>query len=883
MDPRDLNRVLEHLPANVAVLRAAPGFPVVAMTRQLRAMSVDPANVIGRPVFELFPETPEAPGTVAQLTASFERVIASRAAEHHAQRYDVLNPATGKFEERYWSAVNSPVLDDAGNVEYILHQAEDAATAAGRGSMAILDAMTEGVFTLDRSWRFSYLNPEANRILGEAPGALVGLVLWDKYPGTEHSEFGEHYRRTMEERVSSRFTAFHPVLERWYEVIVYPAPEGISVYFRDITARVLAEQDRERLAAESERQRRLYETALSNTPDFVYIFGTDHRALYANESLLKVWGTDEVRGKTWIDLGYEQWHAEVHDRELAQVIETKAPIRGEIPFTGTNGRRIYDYIFAPVFDADGNVVAVAGTTRDVTERQAAEQTIREHADRLAESRARLDYAVRLSGIGFWYCDLPFDELIWDSRVKEHFWLPPDALVTIDTFYERIHPDDREPTRRAIAVSNEQGTPYDVYYRTCQPRGDGIKWIRALGGTAFDAEGRPIRFDGVTVDVTVQKNAEAETRSIATRLQEADRRKDEFLAMLAHELRNPLAPIGTAAQILKRSNDDATRTAHAAEIIERQVGHMTSLVDDLLDVSRVTRGLVDIEKETVDVRAVVNAAIEQVQPLLHARRHELRTSYAASDFHVIGDFHRLVQVVTNLLANAAKYTPQQGVVTLEITADAGDAVLRVSDNGVGIHPDMLDAVFELFTQAERTPDRTQGGLGIGLALVRSLVVLHGGSVVASSDGANRGSTFTVRLPLAEKAARDERAWQPESAAGRPCRVLLVDDNRDAASTFAELLELLGHTVSIAPDGGSALAQASDASWDVYVLDIGLPDMTGFELAKRLRATTGTSDATFIALTGYGQAHDRVMSKAAGFDHHMVKPPDVRKLIEILDAR
>lgn len=752
MDSRDLNRVLEHLPANVAVLRTVPGFPVVAMTRQLRVISVDPHNAVGRPVFELFPEAPESPGSVALLAASFERVIRSKAVDHHEQRFDVRDPTTGKFQERYWTAVNSPVLGDDGEVEYILHQAEDAATERRHGSMAVLDAMTEGVFTLDRKWRFSYVNPEAYRILRQAPGSLVGGVIWDLFPGAEELEFGQHYHHTMARRETRRFTAYYPGLEGWYEVTAYPAPEGISVYFRDVTARV-----------------------------------------------------------------------------------------------------------------------------------AAEEASRLHAQGLAESRARLDYAVQLSGIGFWYCDLPFDELNWDARVKEHFWLPADAQVTIETFYERIHPDDREPTRAAIAKSNETGNAYDVYYRTCEPDGPGIKWIRALGGTDFDADGRPIRFDGVTVDVTAQKNAEAESQRVAARLREADRRKDEFLAMLAHELRNPLAPVGTAAQILKRSTDNAERVAHAADIIERQVGHLTSLVDDLLDVSRVTRGLVTIEQEPVDLRTIVTAATEQAQPLLQSRHHALRTDVAAGDYFVSGDFHRLVQVVANLLTNAAKYTPQNGQIVLSVSAEATDAVIQVSDNGIGISAELIDDVFELFTQAERTPDRTQGGLGIGLALVRSLVQLHGGTVVAQSGGAGKGSTFTVRLPLVARSPSTGIAVGSNAAPVRRRRVLVVDDNVDAAGTLAELLELLGHEVEVAADAASALRSAASGAWDTYVLDIGLPDMTGFELAQRLRDGLAQPASLFVALTGYGQAHDRVMSRAAGFDHHMVKPPDISRLIEILEHR
>jgi len=720
------------------------------MTRQLRALAVDPEKVLGRPVFECFPDAPDAPGSGATLAASFERVIRLKCVDHHQQRFDVLDPKTGGFEERYWTAVNTPILGEDGEVEYILHQAEDAATERRHGSMAILDAMTEGVFTLDRKWRFSYVNPEAHRILRQPPGSLVGGRVWDLFPGAEEREFGQHYHHTMEHRETRQFTAYYPGLDGWYEVTSYPAPEGISVYFRDVTARVVAENE-----------------------------------------------------------------------------------------------------------------------------------VREHNQRVMENRARLDYAVQLSGIGFWYCDLPFDELNWDDRVKDHFWLPSDARVTIDTFYERIHPEDRESTRAAIAHSNAHGTHYDVYYRTCDPNGDGTKWIRALGGTDFDSDGNPIRFDGVTVDVTAQKDAEAESRRIAQRLQATDRRKDEFLAMLAHELRNPLAPVGTAAQILKRSTQDPVRVGHAAEVIERQVSHLTSLVDDLLDVSRVTRGLVDIEHDRVDLRSVVSAAMEQAQPLLHARQHSLRTEVSAGNYYVSGDFHRLVQVVTNLLTNAAKYTPQRGQIVLTLASEGGNAALGVADNGIGIGPHLLEDVFELFTQAERTPDRAQGGLGIGLALVRSLVALHGGTVEAYSEGPGRGSTFTVRLPLVERATDLKPPHESIRSSVRSRRILVVDDNVDASETLADLLRMLGHDVKVAADAATALQVAAGGRWDAYILDIGLPDMTGFQLAERLRAGIAAPGALFVALTGYGQAHDRVMSRAAGFDHHMVKPPDIAKLIDIME--
>ncbi|MCA1245127.1 PAS domain-containing protein [Massilia sp. MS-15] len=375
------------------------------------------------------------------------------------------------------------------------------------------------------------------------------------------------------------------------------------------------------------------------------------------------------------------------------------------------------------------------------------------------------------------------------------------------------------------------------------------------------------------DVTVRKRVEDDLRA-------ANRQKDQFLAMLAHELRNPLAPITTAAQLLQRGSLDPQRARHASEIIVRQAEHMTDLVNDLLDVSRVTRGLAEIEKEDLDVAAIVHGAVEQVRPLLDMKRHALRLELPAQALHVSGDRTRLVQVMSNILNNAAKYTPAGGEITLRVRSEAGEAVIAVRDNGQGIDLQVLPYIFDLFTQAERTPDRSQGGLGIGLALVKSLVALHGGRVAAHSEGASHGSEFVVRLPLLRAApAPDEGCPQAQGQEG-PVRVLVVDDNADAAQMLATLLEAHGHAVSVEYDGTTGLARALREQPEVMLLDIGLPDMDGHELARRLRAAPDTAGACLIALTGYGQNEDRERAREAGFDRHLVKPADLSELLHIL---
>jgi signal transduction histidine kinase/ActR/RegA family two-component response regulator len=447
-----------------------------------------------------------------------------------------------------------------------------------------------------------------------------------------------------------------------------------------------------------------------------------------------------------------------------------------------------------------------------------------------------------------------------------------------------------PAREALPEVADQGffELLDQVYQSGQPFVGHAVPVRVQREASAPLEERfvdfvyqPIRgpkgdVEGIFVegsDVTMRKRVEDELRA-------ANRQKDQFLAMLAHELRNPLAPITTAAQLLQRGSLDPQRARHASDIIVRQAEHMTDLVNDLLDVSRVTRGLAEIEKEDLDVAGVVNGAIEQVRPLLDMKRHELRVEQWQQPLYVSGDRTRLVQVISNILNNAAKYTPSGGRIALRVSSEGGEAVIAVSDNGQGIEPQVLPYIFDLFTQAERTPDRSQGGLGIGLALVKSLVALHGGRVAAFSEGPNKGSEFVIRLPLLSGAEAQEPQQPLDQANDGAVRVLVVDDNADAAQMLATLLEAHGHVVSVEYDGTGGLARALRERPEVMLLDIGLPDMDGHELARRLRASPDTANAMLVALTGYGQSEDRERARQAGFDRHLVKPADLSELLRIL---
>jgi signal transduction histidine kinase/ActR/RegA family two-component response regulator len=415
--------------------------------------------------------------------------------------------------------------------------------------------------------------------------------------------------------------------------------------------------------------------------------------------------------------------------------------------------------------------------------------------------------------------------------------------------------------------------YHRLTRRIRPDTHELIWADTRGRVYPDANGKAAFMRGIIIDVTERVRSEQA-------LTEANRRKDEFLAMLAHELRNPLAPIANASALIVRSPENASAVRTMSEVIARQVRHMSNLVDDLLDVSRVTRGLIQLERVDVDLKAVVHSALEQSRPLMESKDHTVSTHLTAEEVWVSGDRTRLVQVLVNLLNNAAKFTPAGGMIAVSLVTAGGRAKLSVQDNGAGIGPELLAHVFDLFTQGERTPDRAQGGLGIGLALVKALVGLHGGEVKAQSEGKGHGSQFTLTLPQVRYAPEALDKPPDESAASAPLRILVTDDNVDAAHSLASLLELDGHAVHVCYDGSHALAWAARHLPQVCILDVGLPDMTGLELCRRLKEMHGMGNALYIALTGYGQPQDRAASAKAGFHHHLVKPVEASALSGLL---
>jgi PAS domain S-box-containing protein len=450
-------------------------------------------------------------------------------------------------------------------------------------------------------------------------------------------------------------------------------------------------------------------------------------------------------------------------------------------------------------------------------------------------------------------------------------------------------ETREAVEREWARCRETGDPLDVEYTV--RFGDGSERAIWTRGVLATAQGQH-HWVGVNIDVTERKvikeelHRQAETlRRQADALRDADRRKDEFLALLGHELRNPLATISNGLHVLLRPDVDPENRGQVREMMAKQVHHLTRLVDDLLDVNRITRGRIQLRKQRLDLSDAVHHAVESVHPLVEDQGHELTVSLAPGPLLVEADPTRLEQILVNLLNNAAKYTRPGGRITLTADQQGGEAVIRVRDTGVGIPAELLPRVFDLFIQVERSLDRSQGGLGIGLTLVKELVEMHGGSVTAHSEGPDKGSEFVVRLPVLPRSSEKPelpRRGAP-SADGRRLRVLVVDDSRDLAQSIKILLELSGHDVRMAHDGPAALEAYRSYKPDVVLLDVGLPGMSGYEVASRLRTERETDATMVVAVSGYGQEEDKLRALEAGFDLHMTKPVDPIRLGALLASR
>jgi PAS domain S-box-containing protein len=617
----------------------------------------------------------------------------------------------------------------------------------------------------------------------------------------------------------------------------------------------------------------------SGFPSYV-IWGPEFFVFY-NDAYVPILGNKQAIGQGWrlADL----W-AEVGD-EAVDIARTA--YRGSTTFAkdraftleryGQPQLAYFTFSLSPIRDDGGAVIGALCIIAETTESVVSTAKLRQSEDRLQLS---LDAS---GNIGTWSWYPETNATYVDERFARLFQVDA-ALAQSGTALERftnmIHPDDRARVLDAISNSITTGELYEADYRIPQLSGKDI-WVTAKGRLFDDEQGGAKRFAGVAVDITERRKKEDERARLAKDLQAAHRRQSEFLATLAHELRNPLAPIRSALDLMRIGQPDSQATDRLRGMMERQVSQLAHLIDDLMDLARINNGKVELRLEPQDVGDAIRAAIETSMPHIDRARQQLSTAIPAEALVVQGDRLRLAQVFGNILANAAKYTPAGGQIGIAAWRDGDQAVIEIKDNGMGIPAESLSDVFEMFSQV-RT-DIAQGGLGIGLSLVKRIVELHHGTVAAASGGIGQGASFYVRLPLTAVAADAIDTAEGVSSitpGAASYRILVADDNVDAAETLGSVLTFHGHQVGIAADGEQAIAVAQQLVPDFAFLDIGMPGKDGHAVAKEIRASATLKHTVLVAVTGWGTAADRALSKEAGFDYHLTKPVSITDIAKIL---
>ncbi|MGJ9420237.1 PAS domain-containing protein [Massilia sp. CMS3.1] len=964
-----------------AALFAASPYPYLLIDTDFILIGANPAylratgrtadDLVGKHIFDAFPANPLDPDStnLDEVRVSIEFAISTRQPHTSALlRYaiPVETPDGPGFEERYWSAVHSPVFDDDGKVIYVsqnaidvtdlyrfdvatrkyylkqdanavpdiaqmnrpqMHEAMTRILNAERSGLQILFDQAPGFIAVltGKDHTFDTVNEAFYRLAGHRD--IVGKPALDALPelaGQGYKELMDEVCRTgepvvlRERRIALRRDAGDALEDRYVDLLFQPiiGPDkrvsGIFAQGNDVTGAHRANQALSEKVQQLEeiRANQTFQLALADrirqldNPEDVTAAAAELLGRKLGVSRVLYAEVDDERGtlfihRDWTVEGFASLAGQSKTMDdfgpamIADLRAGKAVINGDVE----QDRRTAGYLGAyekigvradllvPLVKAGRLrcVLTIHSATprvwqeeecrlaRETAERtwsaveaaqaQSALRTERDQSqyifDSMAEGFAILDRdwtILRMNAEGLRITQLSAAQVIG----RNHWDLFPELKGTnTETVYARVIETGKT---EIIEIPHMLPDKTHIWSE--------IRTHRSLdGGIAFFFR-----------DVTERRRAQEQ-------LETADRRKDEFLAMLAHELRNPLAPIGAAAQLLQMAKLDEARVRHTSQIIGRQVEHMTHLINDLLDVSRVTRGLVTLDNAPQDVKQVVTEAVEQVTPLIQARQHRLALHLPPDTTLVMGDKKRLVQVLTNILANAAKYTNDGGNITVRTHVDEAHVHVDVIDDGIGMAPELAAHAFELFSQAERSSDRSAGGLGLGLALVKNLTELHRGTVACRSEGMGHGSTFSVCLPrLHVQECPDDGAHEALSLTpgSRSLRVLIVDDNVDAATMLAMLLEASGHRVLVEHEASAGLARAQAQRPDVCLLDIGLPEMDGNKLAQRMRALPETAGAVLIAVTGYGQEGDRRRSLAAGFDHHLVKPLDPKQLFAILDT-
>jgi PAS domain S-box-containing protein len=711
-------------------------------------------------------------------------------------------------------------------------------------------------------------NAEWLRSTGFTLDNVLGADIVDLFPETREMALAMHARVRAGHRVEvPRHAQRIQGRETWWEGSIAPVPvengTGLLITSREVTDRVHA-PDTEAVRRDSALMRAVADCI----PDPVFVKDVESRILFANPATLKVIGktAEQVIGKTDQEI-YEdpEVGATVVETDR-RIMESGQAVAVEERIQTPAGYHFFLSTKAPFRDAEeGKVIGLVGVARDITERKQAEEALRE-----SETRYRLLFQNMLDG--FAYCRMIFDDR---GRPDDFVYLEVNgAFEKLTGLRDVVGKKVSEVIPGIRGAHPELLEIYGRVAKTGRPERFEIEVLPLAAWLSISVyRPHPDHFVAVFDNITDRKRAEEALRV-------ADRRKDEFLGMLSHELRNPLAPIRNSIYILRHANPGGEQAHRAQNVIERQTHHLTRLVDDLLDVTRIARGKIEVRRERVDLRDLVRRTGEDFRALMEDRGIRFEVDVPETKAWADADSTRVAQVIGNMLHNAAKYSRRDDHVRLTLHVDTADAEISVCDTGVGIDAALLPYVFEPFVQGERSLARTDGGLGLGLALVKGISELHGGTVRAESAGAGKGATVVVRLPLLAPMVVHEKPAPAVRRANGSRRVLVVDDNRDAAESLGEIAMMLGHTVEVVNDGPSALDAARRNPPDVVLCDIGMPGMSGYDVARELRKTLSSS-ARLIAVSGYAQAEDLRAAVEAGFDRHIAKPAsaeDIERLLE-----
>ena len=758
--------------------------------------------------------------------------------------------------------------------------------ASGRGELlrVTLGSIGDAVITTDTAGRVTYLNAVAESLTGwthrEARGQALDAVFRIVNEDTRQPIESPAKRALREGAVVG--LANHAVLvdrhgaERPIDDSAAPikdesgAVSGCVLIFRDVSSRRHFElREASRLL-----DARLLAAIVESSDDAIISKSLDGTIRTWNAGAERLFGHPaEAAVGRHISLVIPPDRIAEEDQIVASLKAGKRVEHFETERMRSDGRRIWvSLTISPLKDNEGNVVGASKIARDIT-RQRETEAEREKFVTLIENSMDFIGICDVDGVPIYVnraglAMVGLDDIAQARRTPvADFFFPEDRALIVDTFLPSV-----------FAAGHGEVDVRFRHFRT----GEAI-WMSYKVLRLNDAKGQAVAFATVSQNVTERRRLEDDLRKLAADLSEMDRRKDEFLATLSHELRNPLAPMRNMLEVIKRSGDGGPSLPRAVDTMERQLGQLVRLVDDLLDLSRITHNRIDLRRAPIELAAVIRQAVAASKPMADEAGHDIRVSVPASPILLHADAVRLTQVFGNLINNACKYTPRGGTITVTADRDGDDAVVRVRDTGIGIPRDKLLSVFDMFTQIDQSLERSQGGLGIGLTLVKRLVEMHGGSVEATSGGEGRGSEFVVRLPTSTvepAAAASAPAVAPKPPS--PRRILVVDDNRDAASSLAILLELAGNETIVAYDGAEALEAVGRQRPDIVLLDIGLPQVNGYDVCRRIRELAWGRDVVLVALTGWGQEEDRRRSREAGFDAHLVKPVDYPALVALLDS-